>query len=118
MPSAVRAAALNSFGFAALTALDAALGRVHKLGPSLPDGARTRFWSSLTSCARTGVFDDDVDQLPLVGPGQVLADIIASGAVLSRAPNRGLPPGRPKPDRCQCPPHKSGPDARLRRRRR
>jgi len=25
----------------------------------------------------------DIDQLPSVGPGQVLADVIASGAVLS-----------------------------------
>ena len=37
----------------------------------------------------------DIDQLPSVGPGQVLADIIASGAV-PVVPHRGVPAGRPE----------------------
>ena len=43
----------------------------------------------------------DIDQLPSVGPGQVLADIIASGAVPVCALDRGLPPGGAEPDRRQ-----------------
>jgi len=35
----------------------------------------------------------DVDQLPSVGPGQVLADMIASAAGARDAFDRGLPPG-------------------------
>ena len=41
----------------------------------------------------------DVDQLPSVGPGQVLADIIGSGAVPVVALDRGVPPGGREPDR-------------------
>jgi exodeoxyribonuclease V alpha subunit len=47
----------------------------------------------------------DIDQLPSVGPGQVLADIIASGAV-------PVVRGRTKPDHHQCPSHQSGFHAR------
>jgi ATP-dependent exoDNAse (exonuclease V) alpha subunit len=35
----------------------------------------------------------DIDQLPSVGPGQVLADVISSGA----APHRSIPAGRAEP---------------------
>ena len=35
----------------------------------------------------------DIDQLPSVGPGQVLADIIGSGAAPRRALDRGVPAG-------------------------
>ncbi len=36
----------------------------------------------------------DADQLPSVGPGQVLRDLLASGRVPGGAPADGLPPGR------------------------
>ena len=58
----------------------------------------------------------DVDQLPSVGSGQVLADIIASGAHPGGAADRGLPAGGGEPDRGQRPPDQQGPDARARRR--
>jgi exodeoxyribonuclease V alpha subunit len=45
----------------------------------------------------------DIDQLPSVGPGQVLADVIASGAVPVCAANRGLPPSRAESNHHQCP---------------
>ena len=54
----------------------------------------------------------DVDQLPSVGPGQVLADIIASGGGAGGAADRGVPPGGREPDHRQRPPHQPGPDAR------
>jgi exodeoxyribonuclease V alpha subunit len=48
----------------------------------------------------------DVDQLPSVGPGQVLADIIGRGACGS--PHRGIPAGGPEPHHHHCPPDQSG----------
>src|SRR5215471_493830 len=51
----------------------------------------------------------DVDQLPSVGPGQVLADVIRSGAVPVRALDRGVPTGRREPDHCQRTPDQPGP---------
>src|SRR6267154_741723 len=39
----------------------------------------------------------DVDQLPSVGPGQILADMITSGAVPVVRLTRGVPAGRAKP---------------------
>ena len=50
----------------------------------------------------------DVDQLPAVGAGQVLADIIALGSGSGRAPDRSLPPGSAEPDRQQCAPDQPG----------
>jgi ATP-dependent exoDNAse (exonuclease V) alpha subunit len=38
----------------------------------------------------------DIDQLPSVGPGQALADIIASGAVPVVRLTEGLPGGGPR----------------------
>ena len=46
----------------------------------------------------------DVDQLPSVGPGCVLRDIIDSGASARLPADRGLPPGRPQRHRHQRPP--------------
>ena len=43
----------------------------------------------------------DIDQLPSVGPGQVLADIIASGAVPVVRLTEVIPSGGAKPDRHQ-----------------
>ena len=43
----------------------------------------------------------DVDQLPSVGPGQVLADVIASGCRPGSAVDGGLSPGGAEPDRDQ-----------------
>ena len=60
----------------------------------------------------------DVDQLPSVGPGQVLADVIASGARAGRAADRGVPPGGREPHRRQRPPDQRGRDAGPRRPRR
>ena len=57
----------------------------------------------------------DVDQLPSVGPGQVLADIIASACGAGRALDRGLPPGRREPDHCQRPSDQPRADADLAR---
>ena len=46
----------------------------------------------------------DVDQLPSVGPGQVLADIIGSRRRAGGATDRGVPPGGAKPgDRQRAP---------------
>jgi exodeoxyribonuclease V alpha subunit len=53
----------------------------------------------------------DVDQLPSVGPGQVLADVIASERSAGRASHRGVPAGGREPDRGQRPPHQHGQDA-------
>ena len=50
----------------------------------------------------------DIDQLPSVGPGQVLADIIASAAVSRRALDRGVPTGRAEPDHHQRAPDQPG----------
>ena len=54
----------------------------------------------------------DIDQLP-VGPGQVLADIIGSGAAPVVRLTLGVPAGRGKPDHHQRPPHQSRLDARF-----
>ena len=53
----------------------------------------------------------DVDQLPSVGPGQVLADIIGSGAVPGDPADGGVSPSGAEPDHHQRPPHQSGADA-------
>ena len=50
----------------------------------------------------------DVDQLPSVGPGQVLADIIESGAVPVVPVDRGVPPGGREPDHHQRASHQPG----------
>ena len=50
----------------------------------------------------------DVDQLPSVGPGNVLRDIIDSGAVTGGAVNRDLSPGPEEHDRGECPPDQRG----------
>jgi exodeoxyribonuclease V alpha subunit len=50
----------------------------------------------------------DIDQLPSVGPGQVLADLIASGAVPVVRLTEGLPPGGAEPDYYQCPSDQPG----------
>ena len=55
----------------------------------------------------------DVDQLPSVGPGQVLADIIASGVDPGRPPDGGVPAGGGQPDHCQCSPDQPRRDARM-----
>ena len=48
----------------------------------------------------------DIDQLPSVGPGQVLADIIGSGVVpVVRLEPRSVPAGRHEPDHYQRPSH-------------
>jgi exodeoxyribonuclease V alpha subunit len=57
----------------------------------------------------------DTDQLPSVGPGQVLADIIGSGAVPVVGIDRGVPAGRREQDHYQRSSHQSGRDARSRR---
>ena len=54
----------------------------------------------------------DVDQLPSVGPGQVLADVVASGCRPGGAVDRGLPPGGAEPDRDQRARHQPGRDPR------
>ena len=41
----------------------------------------------------------DVDQLPSVGPGRVLADVIESGRGHSCTTDRGVPAGRRQPHR-------------------
>ena len=54
----------------------------------------------------------DVDQLPSVGPGQVLADVIDSGRRAGRAAHRGVPAGGGEPDHRRRAPHQRGRDAR------
>ncbi len=54
----------------------------------------------------------DVDQLPSVGPGAVLRDVIASGALPCVRLQADLPPGRAQPHRHQRPPHQRRPAAR------
>ena len=54
----------------------------------------------------------DVDQLPSVGPGQVLADLIASGRISDRSNDGGVPAGGREPDRHECPQDQFRPDAR------
>ena len=54
----------------------------------------------------------DIDRLPSGGPGQVLADSIASGAVPRRASDRGRPPGGATPEPHQCSPDQPGLHAR------
>ena len=53
----------------------------------------------------------DVDQLPSVGPGQVLADIIGCGQRAGGASDRGVPPGGAEPGHRQRAPDQSGRDA-------
>jgi exodeoxyribonuclease V alpha subunit len=48
------------------------------------------------------------DQLPSVGPGQVLADVIASGAVPVVRSTEVFRPGRPQPDHHQRAPDQPG----------
>ena len=50
----------------------------------------------------------DVDQLPSVGPGQVLADIIACGCCAGGPADRGVPAGGREPDHHQCSPDQPG----------
>ena len=54
----------------------------------------------------------DIDQLPSVGPGQVLADVIASSACSRRAPDRGLSASSAKSDHHQRAQDQSGLDPR------
>jgi len=60
----------------------------------------------------------DVDQLPSVGPGQVLSDIIASGAIPCRPLDRSVPAGRREPHHRQRPPDQSWWNARMAKARR
>ena len=53
----------------------------------------------------------DVDQLPSVGPGLVLRELIDSGAVPVARLTRDLPPGPGKSDRDECLPRQRGPSA-------
>ena len=53
----------------------------------------------------------DVDQLPSVGPGMVLRNLIDSGVVPVVPADGGLPPGGPQPDHHQRPPDQRGADA-------
>ena len=54
----------------------------------------------------------DRDQLPSVGPGSVLKDVITFGAGAGGAVARGFPAGAPQSDRRQCPSAESRRDAR------
>ena len=56
------------------------------------------------------LFVGDIDQLPSVGPGQVLADMIGVGRC-ALAIYGGVPAGRCEPDYHQRPSDKSGRDA-------
>ena len=58
----------------------------------------------------------DVDQLPSIGPGQVLADLIASAPPAGGPARADLPPGGREPDRAQRPPGQPRPAARARAR--
>ena len=53
---------------------------------------------------RRPVLVGDVDQLPPVGPGHVLRDLIDSGVFPVVPPDGGVPPGRRQPHRHQRPP--------------
>ena len=53
----------------------------------------------------------DVDQLPSVGPGLVLADLIASRYGAGGAADRDFSPGRAELDRPRGPRHQAGRDA-------
>src|SRR5215469_938440 len=53
----------------------------------------------------------DVDQLPSVGPGTVLHDLIESGVVFDRAPHRSLQAGGEQPDHYQRTSHPPRTDA-------
>ena len=55
----------------------------------------------------------DADQLPSVGPGNVLGDLIDSRSHPGCPPHRDLPSGRAEPDRRQRAPHQPGRDAVL-----
>ena len=55
----------------------------------------------------------DVDQLPSVGPGAVLADIIDSGSCANREAHRNFPAGGHLPDHRQRPPDQQGTKCRL-----
>jgi len=55
----------------------------------------------------------DIDQLPSVGPGQVLADIILIRRGASGAAHRGVSAGRAKPHHHQRPSHQPGLDPDL-----
>ena len=57
----------------------------------------------------------DADQLPSVGPGQVLADLIASGAVVVTRLRRDSSPGRGQPHHHDRARHQRGRDADVRR---
>ena len=59
----------------------------------------------------------DVDQLPSVGPGQFLADLIDSGRGAGHPPDRGVPPGGDVAHRAQCPPDQPGRCSQLARQR-
>ena len=59
----------------------------------------------------------DVDQLPSIGPGQVLADVIGSGARAGGPADRDLPPGGRERDRAQRAPDQPRRAAGLRPRR-
>ena len=58
----------------------------------------------------------DVDQLPSVGPGTVLRDLIESGVVPVGTPHRGVPAGSGQPDHHQCAPNSPRTDAGTARR--
>ena len=54
----------------------------------------------------------DIDQLPSVGPGEVLARHHRLGRRARRSTNRGVSTSRRKPDHHQRPSHQPGRDAR------
>ena len=53
----------------------------------------------------------DTDQLPPIGPGRVLADLVESDVGAARPPDRDLPPGCALPHHPQRPPHQRRPAA-------
>ena len=72
----------------------------HNTLRAVPDGAQV-------------IFVGDVDQLPSVGPGNVLKDFDRLGARSRRAANAGLPPGRREQNHHECPRDQPGEDARV-----